>query len=430
MASLTVLLDEPTRGLHPAEVDAMLAALQELADDGNTVVVVEHDPQIIRGAGHVIDMGPGAGVAGGRVVAQGDPEAVAGADTLTGAWLRGERRVAVPQARRQPSGWLTVRGARANNLRGGDVRLPLGVLAGLCGVSGSGKSTLLIDTVGRALAPRRQTTSVAYEPIEPGSHDAIEGAPGRAVVVDQAKTGITSPAAYLGLDRPLRLLFAEAEDARARGLDEKALGRGCTVCDGHGVTRIDMGFLPAVYTSCEACRGTGYPPEAWDLRCRGVSLPETAGLSLERALALYGDEPALGRPLAAACDVGLGYLALRQPGHALSGGEAQRLKIAAELCRRANGPTLYLLDEPTVGQHLEDVARLAGVLGRLVENGHTAVVIEHHPHLLAACDWLVELGPGGGPEGGQVIAEGTPEALAAGDTPMAPYLQAALEGRL
>jgi excinuclease ABC subunit A len=427
LTSLTVLLDEPTRGMHPSEIDALVRALTELRDEGNTVIVVEHDPLVIRAADHLIDMGPGAGVAGGEIVAQGAPEEVARSDTPTACWLRGARRIGFGGPRREPRGWMVLRGARANNLRGGDVRLPLGVLVGMCGVSGSGKSTLLIDTLGRALAPRKQTTSVAYEPVEPGEHDGIEGAPGRVILVDQARRGVHSPANFLGLNGPLHALYAASADAQALGLDEKALSRRCSVCGGSGVIRIDMGFLPSVHTPCETCRGTGYRAEAWGVRLRGVALPDLFSLTIDEVHELFGDEPRLARPLAAARDVGLGYLVLRQPAYALSGGEAQRLKIAKELCRTTNSQTLYILDEPTVGQHLEDVARLSGVLHRLADEGNSVFVIEHHAHLLAACDWLIELGPGGGPEGGQLIAEGTPEAVAHGDTPTAPYLREILK---
>ena len=427
LTSLTVLLDEPSRGLHPSEVEALLGALKELRDEGNTVIVVEHDPVLIHAADHLIDLGPGPGVAGGKVVAEGTPEQVAQADTVTGAWLRGERQINLARPRREPRCWMTLRGARENNLRGEDVRLPLGMLVGVCGVSGSGKSTLLIDTVGRALAPRKQTTSVAREPVDPGAHEAIEGAPPRAVLIDQARAGVRSPASFLNLGRPLLALYAASDDAKALGLDERDLGRRCSACKGSGVTRIEMGFLPDVRTPCETCRGTGYRPEAWDVRLNGLALPELNALTVDEVYDLFGDEEKLGRPLTAARDVGLGYLVLRQPSYTMSGGEAQRLKIARELCRRAPVETLYILDEPTVGQHLEDVARLIGVLHRLVDSGHAVVVIEHQPHLLAACDWLVELGPGGGPEGGRIIAAGPPETLAAGNTPTAPYLREVLE---
>jgi excinuclease ABC subunit A len=436
LTSLTVLLDEPSRGMHPSEVGALVEALYELRDGGsdagggNTVIVVEHDPVLISAADYLIDVGPGAGTAGGEIVAQGKPEDVRAADTVTARWLRGERRAGCDRHRRKPSGWMMIRGARAHNLQGEDVRLPLGALVGVCGVSGSGKSTLLIDTLGRALAPVKQTTSVAYEPIEPGEHDAIEGPPARVILVDQAKKGVYSPVNYLGLNRPVHELYAESEDAQALGLDMKELSRRCSVCEGSGAIRIDMGFLPDVYSPCDICRGTGYRPEAWEVRLRGVALPDFFSLTIDEAHTLLGDEPRLARPLSVAREVGLGYLVLRQPGYALSGGEAQRLKIVKELCRKTSSETLYILDEPTVGQHLEDVSRLVDVLHRLVDRGHTVCVIEHHPHLLAACDWLVELGPGGGPDGGHIIAAGTPETVSGGDTPTAPYLRAVLEGGL
>ncbi len=427
LTSITVFIDEPSRGLHPSEVGALASALKELSDEGNTVVVVEHDPVLIRSADHLIDLGPGPGVAGGEVVAEGTPEQVAGADTPTGSWLRGESRMAANGSRRRPHGWMTVRGARANNLKGGNVSFPLGTLIGVCGVSGSGKSTLMIDTVGRVLAPRRQTTSVAYEPIQPGEHEGIDDAPGRTLVVDQAKRGVTSPADFLGLEGRLRSLYAESEDAKALGIDESTLSRRCSACGGGGSVRTDMGFLPTVRAHCETCRGTGYLREAWNVRLKGISLPELFSLTIEEAFRLFGEEPKVAGPLKAAIDVGLGYLVLRQPGHALSGGEAQRLKIARELCRRTHDDSLYILDEPTVGQHLEDTSRLVGVLHRLVGEGHTVVVVEHQPHLLASCDWLIELGPIGGPNGGHVIARGTPEDLARGNTPTAPYIRDALE---
>jgi excinuclease ABC subunit A len=428
LTSLTVLLDEPTRGLHPSEVGALLQALSELRDEGNTVIVVEHDPELIRAADYLIDMGPGAGAAGGEIVARGTPETVARADTVTGGWLRGERHPAI-RSRRKPETWMAIRGARANNLRNVDVCLPLGTLVGLCGVSGSGKSTLLIDTLGRKLAPRKQTTSVAYEDVDPGEHDTIEGVPSRVILVDQTRRGVRSPANFLGLNEPIHALYAQSEDALALGLDEKQLGGRCSVCGGSGSTRIEMSFLPDVHTPCESCRGTGYRPEAWEVRLHGVALPDVFSMTIDEVYETFGDVEKLVQPLVTAQEVGLGYLVLRQPGYALSGGEVQRLKIIKELCRRTrNGDgTLYILDEPTVGQHLEDVARLTGVLHRLVNGGNTVFVIEHHPHLLAACDWLVELGPGGGPDGGLVIAAGTPEMVAAGDTPTAPYLREVLE---
>jgi excinuclease ABC subunit A len=439
LVSLTVLLDEPTRGLHPSEVGALVDALKALRDEGDTVVVVEHDMEVIAAADHLIDMGPGAGDQGGQVVAQGTPEAVAMQDTVTARWLRGQCWRASRRDRREPKEWLTICGARAHNLRNVTVRLPLGVLVGLCGVSGSGKSTLLIDTLGRALAPVKQTTSVAYEDVDPGEHDRIDGAPRRVILVDQTKKGVHSPANFLRLGKPIHRLYAESQDARSLGLDAKALAQRCSACRGSGATVLDMGFLPNVHTECEVCRGTGYRPEAWHIRYQGVSLPALFSMTADQVSELLvgrlEQDAMLVRALTAMHEVGLGYLVLRQPGYALSGGEAQRLKIAKELCRprvrrgasKGGRATLYILDEPTLGQHLEDVARLCRVLHMLVGEGHSVLVSEHHPHLLASCDWLVELGPGGGPQGGRVVAEGTPEHVACGDTPTAPYLAHLLE---
>lgn len=450
LTSLTILLDEPTRGLHPSEVEALLGTLQELRSAGNTVIVVEHEPLIITSADYLVDMGPGAGALGGQIVAQGPPSAVLAADTLTARCLRSisplfpsvpadtpdprlqrAKRSCVPLP--DPGGgrgvgsFLTLRGARANNLRGDEVRFPLGLLTGVCGVSGSGKSTLVIDTLGRILVPKKYTTSTAREPVDPGEYDSIEGAPARAVLIDQVRAGVTSPLDFLGLKDPLVRLFAAGEDALALGLGAEQLSRRCSACGGHGTLHLDMGFLPSLHTPCETCRGTGLLPEAWQVHLAGISLPTAFGLTIAEVLDLFPDEPSIARPLSAACDAGLGYLVLRQPGYTLSGGEAQRLKIAAELCRKAPTETLYILDEPTVGQHLDDVARLAGVLRRLVAVGHTVIVVEHHSQLLAVCDWLIELGPGGGPRGGRVIFSGPPAEMAMAHTPTAPYIKAALE---
>jgi excinuclease ABC subunit A len=444
LTSLTVLMDEPSRGMHPSELDALREVMVELRDEGNTVVVVEHDLLLIRAADHVVDMGPAAGSHGGEVVVAGTPLEVARAETYTGKWLRregmsgpsGEARVhaAVAQVapggareRRTPKGWLVIKGARANNLRGETVRLPLGTLVGICGVSGSGKSTLLLDTLGRVLMRQKHSTSFAQEPSDPGEHEAIEGAPGRTILVDQARRGVQNPAAFLGLAKSVLKLYAAGPDAQVLGLDEKKLGSRCSACKGRGLRRIEMGFLPDLFESCETCQGTGFLAEAWEVRVRGIALPEVSALTLEQAHELFAQEPKLARPLKVALEVGLGYLVWRQPGHTLSGGEVQRLKIVKELCRRTTSETLYILDEPTVGLHMEDVANLVGVLHRLVDAGHTVVVIEHHSHVLAACDWLVELGPGGGPQGGRVIAIGRADEVAKLDTPTAPYLRAVLE---
>ncbi|MCW4052256.1 MAG: ATP-binding cassette domain-containing protein [Candidatus Bathyarchaeota archaeon] len=438
LTSLTILLDEPTRGMHPSEVEALLDALKELRKEGNTVIIVEHDPMVIRAADYLIDMGPGAGAAGGSIVAAGKPEEVRTSETLTAEWLRGERRMRSQKdivghtllTNRQPKDWLVIKGARGNNLKGEQIQIPLGLLVGFCGVSGSGKSTLLIDTLGRAMAPKKITTSVAYEPMEPQEFGSIEKAPARTILLDQARKGIRSPADFLGLFKPLLRIYGESEDARTLGLDEKDLKKPCSTCEGRGSTRTDLGFLPAIFNSCEACRGTGRKPEAWEISVKGVAFPELNSLTIDEIYDLFGEEKGLIRKLKAAREVGLGYLVMRQPGYTMSGGEAQRLRIAREISNKHAGGTLYILDEPTVGQHLEDVNRLIGVLHRLVDRGNSVVVIEHHPHLLAACDWLIELGPVGGPEGGRVVASGKPETVALKDTPTAPYLKAAIEGKL
>jgi excinuclease ABC subunit A len=323
---------------------------------------------------------------------------------------------------------MEIKGAQAHNLRGGTFRFPLGTLTGVCGVSGSGKSTLLIDTLGRALVKKTHSSSFAREPLEPGVHDSIENAPARARVVDQSRRGIRSPAVFLGLIKPLQTIYADSDDAQALGLDTSALKKRCSACRGRGRIRIDMGFLPHEFVECETCRGTGFRAEAWDVRVKGVTLPEINEMTLDEVHELFKDDERIAKPLAVAKQVGLGYLVWSQPGYALSGGEAQRLKIVKELCQKPRGRTLYILDEPTVGLHMEDVARLVKVLNKLVDAGHTVIIVEHHPHVLASCDWLVELGPKGGPEGGAIVAQGSPMEVAEKDTPTAPYLKELLEG--
>jgi excinuclease ABC subunit A len=427
LSGLTLLLDEPTRGLHPSEVDRLAGALRKLQREGNTVIVIEHDPQVIRQADVVVDMGPDAGRFGGLVVAKGPPDEIAHADSHTGRWLRGERKITLPGERRKSQGWLMLFNPSGYNLNIDALEIPLGVLTGVCGVSGSGKSTLIHDTLARILAPRKQTTSVAYEPVAPEPYDRLEGAPARTLVVDQTRAGLHNPASFLGVEKALRKVFAKSESALSQGLDENSLKKGCSACGGAGVQRIDMGFLPDIFETCEVCGGSGYPPEAEAVRLFGYTLPEVIGLSIEQVFEIFNDEANIRDPLFAAMRVGLGYLILNQPARTLSGGEAQRLKIAAELDKRTREDTLYILDEPTVGQHLEDTNRLIGVLQELVLEGQSVLVVEHHPHVLAACDWLVELGPGGGPAGGKIIAAGTPETVAAMDTPTSPYLRSILE---
>ncbi len=410
LAGITVLMDERTRGMHPVEVSALLGALKHLTDGGNTAVVVEHDPDVIMAADYLIDMGPGAGSDGGRVVAQGTPAKIARGSTVTGKSLRGRRYKAEP--RRQPLEWITIRGARENNLRAEKVSLPLGVLGGVCGVSGSGKSTLIIDTLARVVAPKKQTTSVARETIEPGRHDAIEGAPDRCILLDQTAAGVGSPAGFLNLRKPLQQLYAASEDARSLGIKADTFSDRCSACKGGGYQRLDMGFLPGVHQVCEACNGSGYQAEIGEIKLRGVSLPDLLEKTVAEVLQLWRDETRIASVLQTFCDVGLGYLVLHQPARTLSGGEIQRLKIARELTKRSGANTLYLLDEPTFGLHMADVGQLLSVLERLLAAGSSVIVVEHNLDMLVACDWLVELGPGGGPDGGRIIASGTPERLA------------------
>ncbi len=417
LAGLTVLMDEPTRGMHPVEVNAMLGALKQLTDAGNTAILVEHDPDVIMAADHLIDMGPGAGSEGGRVVAEDVPSKVARGSTVTGKWLSLREIADKARPRRQPLDWITISGARENNLRGETVSLPLGVLGGVCGVSGSGKSTLIIDTLARVVAPKKQTTSVARETIEPGRHERIDGAPDRCILLDQSAAGIGSPVNFLNLTRPLQNMYAESEDARSLGLAIDTFSDRCSACKGAGYQRLDMGFLPDVHLPCEACNGSGYKMEIEEIKLRGVSLPALLEKTVVEVLRLWRDETRIASVLQTLCDVALGYLVLHQPARSLSGGEIQRLKIARELNKKSSSDTLYLLDEPTYGLHMADVAQLLAALQRLLEAGCSVIVVEHNLDMLAACDWLVELGPGGGPDGGRIIASGTPEKLAERDTP-------------
>jgi excinuclease ABC subunit A len=426
LTSLTILLDEPTRGMHPSEVDSLVEALQELKKEGNTPIVVEHDLGVIQAADELIDMGPRAGTAGGKVVAIGSPLEVAEGNSITAKWLKGERKIKIADDMRKPISWMKINGAKGNNLKSLDVEIPLGVLVGFCGVSGSGKSTLLIDTLARAIAPKKFTTSVAYEEMEPEEYDSITDAPERVIVLDQGRKGIRSPGQALGISKTLVDIYSESEDAKALGMNKKDLSKTCSVCEGAGRLRTDLGFLPTVYTICEVCAGSGRSPETWDVKMHGYSLPELNHLTLREIYDLFKDDDRIEKKLRPTLDVGLDYLVLRQPSWTLSGGEVQRLKIAKELMKKSKSG-LYILDEPTVGQHLEDVNRLVEVLHRLVEAGNSVFVIEHHPHVLAACDYLIELGPVGGPAGGKIVAEGTPKQIAGAATPTAPYIKEVLE---
>ncbi|MFX1313240.1 MAG: ATP-binding cassette domain-containing protein [Promethearchaeota archaeon] len=427
LTSLTIILDEPSRGLHPSELEALLEALTELRNMGNTVLMVEHDLQLINSADYIVDLGPKAGIEGGKIVAMGSPNEIKTKNTITANWLNGKKKFKNITEKRIPKKWMRIYGVKENNLKCDTIEIPHGLLVGLCGVSGSGKSSLLIDTIGRALAPKKHTTSMAQVPMEPGKHDKIKGELSQTIIIDQTRASITSPMNYLGLKKMFFKIFSESEDAVSLGLRERDLSKVCTACKGKGRIKTDMGFLPNIYDKCDVCNGTGYSTDVWNVRVNGITLPELNELTINEIYELFKEEEVIKNKLKLVKNVGLGYLVLNQSAYTLSGGEVQRLKIAKELSKKSTKKSMYILDEPTVGQHMEDISRLIMVLQQLVEKGHTVVVIEHHPHFLAACDWIIELGPGGGDEGGRLIASGSPEMIAEGKTPTAPYIREILE---
>ncbi len=423
LTGVLYVLDEPSIGLHPRDTARLLGTLTRLRDLGNTVVVVEHDRDVIEAADHVIDMGPGAGTHGGRVVATGPPSTIARDETsLTGAYLAGRRAIARPERRRPGSGWqLGVRGASLHNLKNVDFVFPLGTLTCVTGVSGSGKSTLVLDTLHRALALR-----LGGGREQPGPHRELVGwqLVDKVVEIGQGPIGRTprsTPATYTGLFGPLRELFAQLPEARARGYGAgrfsfNVRGGRCEACEGAGVIAIEMYFLPDALVTCGVCGGRRYDRETLQVAFKGHSIADVLDLTVAEALELLGTVPPLRQRLEVLRQVGLDYLTLGQAATTLSGGEAQRVRLARELARRATGRTLYVLDEPTTGLHFDDVRRLLEVLGRLVDAGNTVLVIEHNLELIAASDWVVDLGPEGGEAGGEIVAAGTPEAVARADT--------------
>ena len=420
LTGVLYVLDEPSIGLHQRDNRKLLSTLQRLRDMGNTVIVVEHDEDTIRLADYVIDLGPGAGDLGGEVIFQGSPDMLAqnGNGSLTGAYLSGHRRVEPPAKRRTAKmGELVIRGARANNLKDIDVRIPLGRLVAVTGVSGSGKSTLVNDILYRSLA--RQLYRAADEP---GPHTRIEGTEliDKVIEIDQSPIGRTprsNPATYTGLFTFIRELFAMVPEARARGFKPgrfsfNVKGGRCEACQGDGVIAIEMHFLPNVYVTCEQCKGRRYNRETLDVKYRGKSIAEVLDLTVDQALPLLENFPPLATKLRTLQSVGLGYIELGQSATTLSGGEAQRVKLSRELSKRGTGRTLYILDEPTTGLHFEDVRRLLDVLMRLVDQGNTVVVIEHNLDVVKSADWIIDLGPEGGGDGGRIVAQGTPEQVA------------------
>ena len=421
LTGVLYVLDEPSIGLHQRDNRLLLATLQRLRDLGNTVVVVEHDEETIRAADYVVDLGPGAGEHGGRVIFQGPSkvlEAAAG-ESLTGQYLNGERRIPVPASRRPAlNGELKIRGARANNLKNVDAAVPLGLLTAVTGVSGSGKSTLVNDILYRALARALYRASA-----DPGPHAGIDGLEliDKVIQIDQSPIGRTprsNPSTYTGLFTFIRELYAMLPESRTRGyrpgrFSFNVKGGRCEACQGDGLIAIEMHFLPDVYVTCEQCKGRRYNRETLEVAYRGVSIADMLALTVDQALPLLENVPSVATKLRTLQDVGLGYLTLGQSATTLSGGEAQRVKLAKELSRRSTGRTLYILDEPTTGLHLEDTRRLLDVLNLLVGQGNTVVVIEHHLDVIKTADHVLDLGPGGGDAGGRIVAQGTPEEVAA-----------------
>ena len=413
------ILDEPSIGLHQRDNAKLIATLTRLRDLGNTVLVVEHDEETIRTADWVIDIGPGAGEHGGEIIANGPLETIlAEPRSITGAYLRGELQVAIPATRRKGSGQsIVIRGAREHNLKNLDVAFPLACFVAVTGVSGSGKSTLVSDILYRALA---RELNAARD--KPGAHDSIEGlaAIDKVIDIDQSPIGRTprsNPATYTGLFAPIRELFAGTQESRVRGYKPgrfsfNVKGGRCENCKGDGILKIEMQFLPDVYVPCEICKGKRYNREALEIHYKGRSIAEVLEMTIEEALEFYSAVPSVRSKLQTLNDVGLGYVHLGQPATTLSGGEAQRVKLATELSKRATGRTVYVLDEPTTGLHMADVEKLLHVLHRLVDTGNTVVVIEHNLDVVKTADWIVDLGPEGGERGGYVIAEGTPEEVA------------------
>jgi excinuclease ABC subunit A len=413
------VLDEPSIGLHARDNGQLLSSLERLRDLGNTVVVVEHDEETIRRADYVVDLGPGAGNAGGHLVATGRPDEIErNADSLTGRYLSGDLVIHVPAKRRSPSGKaVRLLGCQANNLKNVDWELPLGLLTVVTGVSGSGKSTLVNDILYRALAQK------LYRSMErPGAFRAIEGAEqiDKVIEIDQAPIGRTprsNPATYTGVFTPIRDLFAMLPESRERGyrpgrFSFNVKGGRCEACQGDGLRRIEMNFLPDVYVTCEICRGRRYNAETLAVRYKGFSIADLLGMQIADALKVLENIPQIRQKLETLVDVGLGYVQLGQSATTLSGGEAQRIKIARELSRRQTGRTLYILDEPTTGLHFDDVKKLLDVLNRLADLGNTVLVIEHHLDVIKQADWIVDLGPEGGEGGGRIVAQGTPEQVA------------------
>ncbi len=418
LVGVAYILDEPSIGLHQRDNDKLLATLQHLKDLGNTLIVVEHDEDTMRAADYIVDIGPGAGEHGGEVVAVGNAEEIMkNKKSLTGAYLSGRIQIPVPEERRKPTGFLTIKGARENNLKNIDVKIPLGIMTCITGVSGSGKSSLTNEILYKRLARDLNRARVI-----PGKHDDILGMEqlDKVIDIDQSPIGRTprsNPATYTGVFDMIRDLFAATPDAKARGYKKgrfsfNVKGGRCEACSGDGILKIEMHFLPDVYVPCEVCGGKRYNRETLEVKYKGKSIYDVLNMTVEEALKFFENVPSIHRKIQTLYDVGLSYIRLGQPSTELSGGEAQRIKLATELSKRGTGKTIYILDEPTTGLHFADVHKLIEILRRLSDSGNTVVVIEHNLDVIKTADYIIDMGPEGGDGGGTVIAEGTPEEVA------------------
>jgi excinuclease ABC subunit A len=423
LVGVIYILDEPSIGLHQRDNARLIDTLTKLRDLGNTLIVVEHDEETILSADHVLDLGPGAGIHGGHLVAQGTPaQIMRHPKSITGHFLSGKESIAVPPERRRPNGRkLTIRGAREHNLKGLDVEIPLNVFTCVTGVSGSGKSTLINDILYPALARRLYGTA---GPV--GAHDGLEGMEhvDKVIIIDQSPIGRTprsNPATYTGVFNPIRDLFSMTKDAKLRGyrpgrFSFNVRGGRCEKCGGAGLVKIEMHFLPDIFIPCEQCKGLRFNRETLEVKFKDRNISEVLEMTVEEALEFFQNQPQVRRKLQTLYDVGLGYIRLGQPATTLSGGEAQRVKLSTELGKRATGRTLYLLDEPTTGLHFADIKKLLDVLHRLASAGNTVLVIEHNMDVIKTADHIIDLGPEGGDEGGRMMARGTPEQVAETDT--------------
>ena len=418
LVGVAYILDEPSIGLHQKDNDKLLKTLIHLRDLGNTVIVVEHDEDTMRAADHIVDIGPGAGSHGGEVVAQGTAEELMQIpESITGAYLSGRLKIPVPETRRTPTGWLTVRGAKEHNLKNIDVKFPLGVMTCVTGVSGSGKSSLVNEILYKSLAKTLNRARTI-----PGEHRDILGTEqlDKIIAIDQSPIGRTprsNPATYTGVFDMIRDLFASTSDAKARGYNKgrfsfNVKGGRCEACSGDGIIKIEMHFLADVYVPCEVCGGKRYNRETLEVQYKGKNIFDVLDMTVEEALTFFENVPAIRKKIQTLYDVGLGYLKLGQPSTTLSGGEAQRIKLATELSRRSTGKTIYVLDEPTTGLHFADVHKLVEILHRLADGGNTVVVIEHNLDVIKTADYIIDIGPDGGARGGTVVVQGTPEEVA------------------